>query len=37
MLSTLLKSKDPNIDMKKIRLDITKDILQQYGFFKGVK
>ena len=34
---TLLKSKDPNIDMKKIRLDITKDILQQYGFFKGVK
>ena len=34
---TLLKSKDPNIDMKKIRLDITKDILQQYGFFKGLK
>ena len=34
---TLLKSKDPNIDMKKIRLDITKDILQHYGFFKGVK
>lgn len=33
---TLVKSKDPNVDMKKIRLDITKKILTQYGFFKGM-
>ncbi len=34
---TMVKSSDPNVDMKKIRLDITKDILKQYGFFEGKK
>ncbi len=32
---TLVRSKDPNIDMKNVRLNITKDILKQYGFFEG--
>jgi len=32
---TLIKSPDPHIDMRKIRLDITKNILKQYGFFEG--
>ena len=32
---TLVKSSDNQVDMKKVRLDITKSILQQYGFFKG--
>jgi beta-lactamase class D len=31
----LVKSADKNIDMKTIRLKIVKDILAQYGFFKG--
>lgn len=34
---TLVKSADPAIDMKKVRLDITRDILKQYGFFEGKK
>ncbi len=32
---TLVKSADPNIDMRTVRLNITKGILKQYGFFKG--
>ncbi|MFC4262558.1 class D beta-lactamase [Ferruginibacter yonginensis] len=35
--TTLLKSKDRNIDYEKIRLSITKDILKHYGFFEGKK
>lgn len=35
--STLLKSKDKNFDMSRARLDITKDILKDYGFFEGKK
>lgn len=34
---TLVKSKDPKIDMKTVRLNITKDILKQMGFFEGKK
>jgi beta-lactamase class D len=34
---TLVKSTDPNVDMKAIRLNITKGILTQLGFFKGQK
>jgi len=34
---TLLKSKDKDYDMSKARIDITKDILKQYGFFEGKK
>jgi beta-lactamase class D len=34
---TFLKSSDSKIDMNKIRIDITKDILKQYGFFEGKK
>lgn len=34
---TLIKSPDPDLDMRNIRLDITKDILKQYGFFEGKK
>jgi beta-lactamase class D len=34
---TLVKTADPKADIKKIRLDITKDILKQYGFFEGKK
>jgi beta-lactamase class D len=34
---TFLKSADPKIDINKTRLDITKDILKQYGFFEGKK
>jgi len=33
---TLIKSADANIDMNAVRLKITKDILTQMGFFKGV-
>jgi beta-lactamase class D len=33
--TTLVKSSDPNIDMVKVRLNITKGILTQLGFFKG--
>ena len=32
---TLVKSSNPNIDMKAVRLNITKGILNQLGFFKG--
>ncbi|MCW3089264.1 MAG: class beta-lactamase [Ferruginibacter sp.] len=32
---TLVKSPDPNIDMRAVRLNITKAILKQYGFFEG--
>ena len=32
---TLVKSHDPNVDIKKIRLQITKGILKQLGFFEG--
>ncbi|MBS1928273.1 MAG: class D beta-lactamase [Chitinophagaceae bacterium] len=34
---TTLKSSDPNVDMSNSRLDITRDILKQYGFFEGKK
>ena len=34
---TFIKSKDKNIDMKKVRLDVTKDILKDLGFFEGKK
>jgi beta-lactamase class D len=33
---TLVKTANANIDMKAVRLKITKDILTQMGFFKGV-
>lgn len=32
---TLIKTPDTTKDIKKIRMDITKKILTQYGFFKG--
>jgi len=32
---TLVKSPDPKIDMTKVRLDITKDILKELGFLQG--
>lgn len=32
---TLVKSKDPNVDMEGVRLQITKGILKQLGFFEG--
>ena len=32
---TFVKSEDPTIDMNKIRLQITKGILKQLGFFEG--
>ena len=32
---TLVKSADNNIDMKSVRLNITKGILKQLGFFEG--
>ncbi|MEJ7609628.1 MAG: class D beta-lactamase [Ferruginibacter sp.] len=35
--ATLVRSKDPNTDMKPIRIGITKDILKHYGFFEGKK
>lgn len=31
----LVKSADPNVDMVKVRLNIVKGILKQYGFFEG--
>jgi beta-lactamase class D len=34
---TLVKSPDANIDMVKVRMDITKGILKQKGFFEGKK
>ncbi len=33
--ATLVKSNDRDIDMKPIRIGITKDILKHYGFFEG--
>ncbi len=35
--STLVKSKNPDDDMAKIRMSITRDILKEYGFFEGKK
>lgn len=32
---TLVKSPDPALDMKNVRMDITKDILKHFGFFEG--
>jgi beta-lactamase class D len=34
---TLVKTPDPNVDMRKVRMDITKSILSEKGFFKGRK
>ena len=34
---TLVKSPDPDIDMKSVRLNITKDILKELGFLQGKK
>jgi beta-lactamase class D len=34
---TMVKSADPAIDMKAVRLNITKGILKQLGFFNGRK
>jgi beta-lactamase class D len=35
--TTLVRSKDRATDMKTVRLNITKDILKQLGFFEGKK
>ena len=32
---TLVKSPDPEIDMRRVRLNITKDILKELGFLQG--
>ena len=32
---TLVRSADPKIDMRTVRMNITKGILKQYGFFEG--
>lgn len=34
---TLVKSSDRNIDMRNVRINITKGILKERGFFKGEK
>ena len=34
---TFVKSQNPDIDMKSVRMNITKSILKQYGFFEGKK
>ena len=34
---TFVKSPNPDIDMKSVRMNITKSILKQYGFFEGKK
>ncbi|MEO7523795.1 MAG: class D beta-lactamase [Ferruginibacter sp.] len=34
---TLVRSADKNIDMKRVRLDVTKDVLKDMGFFEGKK
>lgn len=34
---TLVKSNDKDIDMPRVRMDITRDILKEYGFFEGKK
>lgn len=33
----LIKSPDPKIDMRSVRLDILKDVLKHYGFMQGKK
>ena len=35
--STLVKTKNATVDMRKIRLEITKNILKSYGFLEGKK
>jgi beta-lactamase class D len=35
--TTLIKSDNPDIDIKKIRLNVLKEILKHYGFFEGKK
>ena len=32
-----VESKDPNVDMVKVRMNVLKGILKQYGFFEGKK
>lgn len=32
---TLVKSNDKNADIPRVRMDITRDILKEYGFFEG--
>ncbi|HMJ47783.1 MAG TPA: class D beta-lactamase [Ferruginibacter sp.] len=32
---TLIKSADPSVDMKSVRINVTKDILKQLGFLEG--
>jgi beta-lactamase class D len=32
---TLVKSPDPAVDINKVRIDISKDILKHFGFFEG--
>lgn len=34
---TLIKSADPKIELRSVRMDITKDILKHYGFLEGKK
>ncbi len=34
---TLVRSDNKDIDMARVRLDITRDILKEYGFFEGKK
>lgn len=34
---TLIRSADPKIDIRSVRMDITKDILKHYGFLEGKK
>jgi beta-lactamase class D len=34
---TFLRSPDPNLDMRTVRMNITRGILSHYGFFKGEK
>ncbi|HPH84651.1 MAG TPA: class D beta-lactamase [Ferruginibacter sp.] len=34
---TLVKTPDQAVDMRKVRLDITKDVLKELGFFEGKK
>jgi len=35
--TTLVKTKSPGVDKKNTTIDITRDILKQYGFFEGKK
>ena len=34
---TMVRSADKDIDMKRVRLDVTKDVLKDLGFFEGKK